>query len=323
VTVEGRVGALLELGAGFHPDLTGEENIYLNGSIMGLSRRQVRQRLDDIVRFAELERFVSVPVKHYSSGMYVRLGFSVAVHTDPEILLVDEVLAVGDAAFQRKCLARIERMRGEGVTVLLVSHNLALVQQLCDRLVWLDGGSLGAAGTTAEVADKYIRAVANQAGVGLSQHNEQLQINKNHGRLRIRSVMMAGTERRWTFRTGDAVRVHIRYEASERIENPVFSILIHRSDGLYVSSTNTYSIDPTTVGPIEGLGEVVVDIERLDLYEGDYVLSVGAYVEPDPPYWASPAEFLDKAYRFQVYSATGAHGLIDLPARWTHEPRSD
>ncbi|RLC75531.1 MAG: ABC transporter ATP-binding protein, partial [Chloroflexi bacterium] len=117
IKVNGRVGALLELGAGFHPDLTGRENIYLNGSILGLGRAEIERKLDDIIAFAELERFIDVPVKHYSSGMYVRLGFSVAVHTDPEVLLVDEVLAVGDAAFQRKCLERIDRMRSEGVTV--------------------------------------------------------------------------------------------------------------------------------------------------------------------------------------------------------------
>jgi lipopolysaccharide transport system ATP-binding protein len=320
VTVNGRVGALLELGAGFHPDLTGEENIYLNGSIMGLSRAQIRQRMEEIVAFAELERFVDVPVKHYSSGMYVRLGFAVAVHTDPQVLLVDEVLAVGDASFQRKCLEKIEQMRDHGVTILLVSHNLGQVQHLCTRLAWLNGGRLEAVGPAAEVIEKYMGTVADQAGVGLAARNVRTRADQNHGKLRILDVVMVSDKPKWTFRTGDAVRVLIRYDAAQRIENPVFSILIHRSDGLYVSSSNTYSIDPTQIGPIQGQGEVVVEISRLDLFEGDYLLSVGAYVEPDPPYWASPAEFQDKAYRFQMYSANGAHGVAAMQARWIHRP---
>ena len=138
VEVNGRVGALLELGAGFHPDLTGRENIYLNGSILGLSRAEIRDKIDKIIAFAELERFIDAPVRHYSSGMYVRLGFSVAVHTEPEILLVDEVLAVGDAAFQRKCMDKIDEMRGAGVTILFVSHSAELVRKICKRAVWLD-----------------------------------------------------------------------------------------------------------------------------------------------------------------------------------------
>ena len=133
ITVHGRIGALLELGAGFHPDLTGRENIYLNGSILGLSRAEIRCRLDDIIAFAELERFIDIPVKHYSSGMYVRLGFSVAVHTDPEVLLVDEVLAVGDAEFRKKSAERIENFRKNSTTILMVSHNLGAVQRMGER----------------------------------------------------------------------------------------------------------------------------------------------------------------------------------------------
>jgi ABC-type polysaccharide/polyol phosphate transport system ATPase subunit len=144
IEVNGQVGALLELGAGFHPDLTGRENIYLNGSILGLSRAQIRRKLDAIIAFAELERFIDVPVKHYSSGMYVRLGFSVAVHTDPEVLLVDEVLAVGDQNFQHKCLERIMEMQRQGITICFVSHGLGEVRRLCSRAVWLDDGMVQA-----------------------------------------------------------------------------------------------------------------------------------------------------------------------------------
>ncbi|MBN1487947.1 MAG: ABC transporter ATP-binding protein, partial [Anaerolineae bacterium] len=134
----GRVGALLELGAGFHPDLTGRENIFLNGAILGLSRDEIRGKVDDIISFAELERFIDVPVKHYSSGMYVRLGFSVAIHTKPEILLVDEVLSVGDANFQHKCMEQIAQLRNSGVTIVLVSHSLETIQSFCEHVIWFD-----------------------------------------------------------------------------------------------------------------------------------------------------------------------------------------
>jgi len=155
IEINGRMSALLELGAGFHPDLTGRENIYLNGAILGLSRVELEQKIRRIIEFAELERFIDVPVRNYSSGMYVRLGFAVAVYTDPEILIVDEVLAVGDAAFQRKCMERIHQMRHQGVTIILVTHDMATVQKLCQRAIWLYNGQIQAEGEVNDVVNQY------------------------------------------------------------------------------------------------------------------------------------------------------------------------
>jgi ABC-type polysaccharide/polyol phosphate transport system ATPase subunit len=159
ISVNGRVSALLELGSGFHPDLTGRENIYLNGSIIGFSRAEMDRIFDDIVAFSEMERFVDVPVKHYSSGMYMRLGFSVAIHVQPDILLVDEVLAVGDQAFQQQCLDRINEMKRDGVTILLVTHSLGNVREMCDRALWLDGGQIQDDGPVEQVLEKYMGQV--------------------------------------------------------------------------------------------------------------------------------------------------------------------
>jgi len=320
IKVNGRTGSLLELGAGFHPDLTGRENIYLNGSILGLARSQIRQRLDEIIAFAELERFIDVPVKHYSSGMYVRLGFSMAVHTDPEVLLVDEVLAVGDAAFQQKCLDRMAQFKRQGCTILFVSHALQQIEQLCTQVIWLEEGRVQEIGETARVIASYMRAVTDKLEADLSVRNVGASLSRERGRLSIRAVTMMDAEEIpcWTFHSGDPVRIRIVYEATEPVERPIFSILIHRSDGLYVSSTNTYNIDPLEVGPIDGSGELIVSISQLDLYEGDYLLSVGAYVEPDPPFWSSPADFLDKQYEFRVLSGGRRHGVIVLPAKWEH-----
>ena len=160
VLVRGRVSPLIELGAGFHPDLTGRENIYLNASILGLSNRQIRERFEEIVAFAELGEFIDMPVKRYSSGMYVRLGFAVAVHSDPDILLVDEVLAVGDLAFQEKCLRRMREFQERGVTIVLVSHALELVNLFCQRALWLEGGRLLAEGQPGEVTQLYADSLA-------------------------------------------------------------------------------------------------------------------------------------------------------------------
>ncbi|MGD9048430.1 MAG: ABC transporter ATP-binding protein, partial [Anaerolineae bacterium] len=156
IELEGRVAALLELGAGFHPDLTGRENVFLNGSILGFSKSEMIRIFDDIVGFSELERFVDVPIKHYSSGMRMRLGFSVAIHLQPNILLVDEVLAVGDQAFQHRCLDRINEMKQQGITIILVTHNLKEVQRMCDRAIWLDDGQIRVQGDVLDVIDRYV-----------------------------------------------------------------------------------------------------------------------------------------------------------------------
>ena len=173
IKARGRVAALLELGAGFHPDLTGRDNVYLNGSILGLDRREMTLRFDEIVSFAELERFIDVPLKHYSSGMQVRLGFAIATSIDPDILLIDEVLAVGDESFQHKCLDRIDEFRAKGKTIILVSHDLATVNDLCDRAIWLEAGRVQSIGLTRRVVDMYLTSVGQKENEQLAAQHEQ------------------------------------------------------------------------------------------------------------------------------------------------------
>lgn len=166
VYVSGRISPLIELGAGFHPDLTGRENVHLNASILGMSEAEIKQQFDDIVAFAELEEFIDTPVKRYSSGMYVRLGFAVAVHSNPEILLIDEVLSVGDAFFQEKCLAKMHEFQAQGVTIVVVSHSPDLVASFCERAVWLDHGRLVLDGPASATVNEYLRSIPHAAGVG-------------------------------------------------------------------------------------------------------------------------------------------------------------
>ena len=320
VEVHGRVGALLELGAGFHPDLSGRENIYLNGSVLGLRRVEIESKLDDIIAFAELERFVDMPVKHYSSGMQMRLGFAIAAHIDPDILLVDEVLAVGDEAFQKKCIERIEEFEMEGCTILFVSHNLQLVQHICDKALWLEGGQVHQVGPADRVVAAYTGRVNETLEGKLNLQNNRARLSDRLEGFHICNVRMIDGEGHpcWTFNSGDSVLIEIEYESDERVEEPVFSLLIHRADGLYVSSTNTHNIDPLEIPPIKGRGKVSVIIDSLNLHQGYYFLSVGAYFRPDPPYWSSEADFLDKVLRFRMLS-DGRHGVLSLDATWGFE----
>jgi len=320
IKVNGRVGALLELGAGFHPDLTGQENIYLNGSIMGLSRAEVRRKLAEIIDFAELERFIDVPVKHYSSGMYVRLGFSVAVHTNPEILLVDEVLTVGDEHFQKRCMEKVNDLHRAGVAILLVSHNLALIKDFCTRTAWMDRGTLKMCDATEAVIAAYIRQTRQAEEVRLEQRNQERPTRYGNGLVCITKVEMIGADgkARWIFEPGELVRVRVHYETANLVEMPIFSVLVHRDDGLYVSGANTYQGVGAGSGlpPIEGQGCVEVEFESLALARGTYLLSVGVYTAPDPPFWTNPADFHDKAYRFSIDSEQHVHGVLALRMNW-------
>jgi ABC-type polysaccharide/polyol phosphate transport system ATPase subunit len=323
IQVNGRVGALLELGAGFHPDLTGRENIYLNGSILGLTRAQIRQRLEEIVSFAELTRFVDVPVRHYSSGMYVRLGFSIAVHTDPEILLIDETLAVGDQSFQAKCMEKMAELRRRGVTIVLVSHDLTAVRDFCSRVGWMQGGVLNEFGLAGPVISAYLRQTSEVEKVRLEKEQAQrkqipAKLRANSA-VRITGVEMIGPDGKpgWTFGAGERVRVRLHYEIPQRLEVPIFSVLIHRDDGLYVSGANTCrGTNGSQLPPLSGRGCVEVELPSLSLAHGRYLLSVGAYADPDGPFWADPADFHDRAYRFHVESDQYVHGLLALHANW-------
>ncbi|MFW6116358.1 MAG: Wzt carbohydrate-binding domain-containing protein, partial [bacterium] len=246
-------------------------------------------------------------------------GFAVAVHTDPEILLVDEVLAVGDESFQQKCTEEMTRFQRGQCAVLFVSHDLQAVQNICTEAIWLEEGEVQLTGNPSRVIASYTGDIGRRLEARLDRGNRRRASFGQEASLYIQDVKMVDSEGTpgWIFQSGDPLKVEILYEARERVEEPVFSILVHRSDGLYVSSTNTYNIDSLELGPIEGQGKLTVDIDHLDLYQGDYFLSVGAYFAPDPPSWSTEAHFLDKALQFRVVS-DGKHGVVALPAVWRH-----
>ena len=264
--IHGRVGSLLEVGTGFHPELTGRDNIFLNGAILGMKKREILQKFDEIVAFAEVERFLDTPVKHYSSGMYVRLAFAVAAHLEPEILLVDEVLAVGDAAFQRKCLGKMEDVAREGRTILFVSHNMGAVRGMCQRTVWIDEGDIAADGETPQVISKYLDAFSGGFTGSRSYDDEQVVIERVVFRNSLGEVTTG-------FSPGEDLVVEIFFRTKERIRRPHFWISVLSKHGsLFVASM---LLDGHCPEHIENSGTITCRFKSLPLIPQLYTVRVG------------------------------------------------
>ena len=275
ITVTGKMSALLELGAGFHPDLSGRENVYLNASILGLSRRQVDERFDDIVAFAGLEQFIDSPVKNYSSGMYVRLGFAVAINVDPEVLLVDEVLAVGDESFQQKCNERFAHLREIGTTIVVVSHSLGVVRTLCEQAAWLDHGVVRDIGPAAKVIDDYIEVMHPERVVVQDEETGEATGSRwGEGGARIERVEILGANGKATrrVRMGDEVTFRLHYACDAPVERPVFGLGVHRLDGVHVTGIN--SRETCVPDRIDGKGHVDFSTRALPVLPGTYDVTV-------------------------------------------------
>jgi ABC-2 type transport system ATP-binding protein len=274
IDVRGKMSALLELGAGFHPELSGRENVYLNGSILGMSKRELDGRFDEIVEFAGLERFIDTPVKNYSSGMYVRLGFSVAINVEPEVLLVDEVLAVGDETFQSRCNEKFADLRRSGCTIVVVSHGMDQMRSLCDRVAWLDQGTLRSEGPAGAVIDEYLRAVRSDRNE-FAARNRAAVIEAGEQPL-IESVELLGADGQptQTLRTGAPATIRITFDEA-RIGAPVaVALALFRVDGSHLASLN--SGGPLTDGT-GGRRQIDYRIPALPIINGRYALSVALH----------------------------------------------
>jgi lipopolysaccharide transport system ATP-binding protein len=327
IELNGRVAALLELGAGFHSDLTGRENVYLNGSILGFSKSEMTRIFDDIVSFSELERFIDIPIKHYSSGMRMRLGFSVAIHLQPDILLVDEVLAVGDQAFQYRCLDRINEMKRQGVTIILVSHSLDKVREMCNRAIWLDEGQIQAAGSTELVLEQYTTQVLERDGKALHDSESARKARQAQGRddsswrwgsrgaeiVRVQFLDEHGRDRR-SFETGETFIARMYYSAHQRIERPLFGVAIHHANGFHVSGPNTGSSD-YPIDSLEGQGYIDYVIPQLPLLEGTYLFTAAIYDESAQHAY----DHHSQAYTFRVTQGSlvrERRGTVYIPSHW-------
>jgi ABC-2 type transport system ATP-binding protein len=300
IRTRGRVAALLELGAGFSPDLTGRENVFLNGSLLGLSRREIERRFDDILDFSELHDFIDTEVRHYSSGMYVRLGFAVAVNVDPEILLVDEVLAVGDEGFQQKCLAKVSDFQAEGRTIVFVTHALDLARRVCDRAVVLDHGRLVCDGTTGEAVRTYRDLVLH--------HTEQSEMVDPSKPVRIDDLSFVFPDGREALLPGDALTVAVHYEVRAPIDDLAFGISIFDDGGfhLYGCDTTILGVDP----PAElGVHRAEFRFSAIPLLEGRYYVSVRARDRARTVFY----DRKEQRVHFDVLSPGRTTGLVALP----------
>jgi lipopolysaccharide transport system ATP-binding protein len=280
INIDGRLSALIELGAGFHPDLTGRENIFLNGIILGLGRKQISNRFDEIVDFSELEEFIDTPVKRYSSGMTVRLGFAVASCIKPEILLVDEVLAVGDASFQQKCLNRIQSLIRDGTSIIFVSHNFYLVRAICDQALYLNRGQVADRGNTLEVIASYERALHEERARRFEGSGQEQAVNGLDLEItKVEVVDMNGVKQS-TLLSNQPAQVRIHYNAYRSIGNTNASVHIVRSDGLTCCEMRT-SFDQVRFSVNRGQGVVSVTLNPIQLISGTYYAEGGFLNESD------------------------------------------
>ena len=322
VAVNGRVSSLIELGAGFHPEFSGRENIFLNGIILGLNKKEIQDRFQDIVDYSGLGQFIEAPVRTYSSGMYVRLGFAVAVNVDPDVLLVDEVLAVGDEAFAHKCEAKLNQFRAAGKTIVLVSHDLIAVKKFADDVVWLDGGKVAAQGEPARVIDAYRQGVArreDQVGRARAAAQAELAAKRRWGDgqveiLAVRLLDQDGAPHA-VFTSGRPLSVEVDYAMREPVNDLVFGVALHNSAGVLCYGSNT-AIDQAGPQAYPPQGTMRLTMDSLDLVQGGYLLDVAAHAADGRAY-----DYLTEVASFEVRGGpTGDEGVWRPRHAWSLAP---
>jgi len=327
VTLRGRVASLLEVGTGFHPELTGRENIYLNGSILGMKKREIDTQFDEIVAFAEIERFLDTPVKRYSSGMYVRLAFAVAAHLQPEILIVDEVLAVGDADFQKKCLGKMREVsKGDGRTVIFVSHNMGAVTTLCNRALLLERGQLVAEGPSSEVVDRYLVPVAEGVTGAFDLRNTTARAD-NFPKIVVAARVM-DESRRLTLTASpfQKIRIELDLVPPFPMRTPMVDIGFNNARGerIFLVSSN---LSPTPLGSANGISTTSVTFEMPPLYPGRYEFDIGImpvsgrYIDHITP--GGTIEVLHDNYLQTSYPYFVEMGAVLVPSRWETAPAAE
>lgn len=342
IVMNGRVSSLIELGAGFHPDMSGRENIYTNASIFGLTKKEVDARFNKIVEFSELEDFIDNPVRTYSSGMYMRLAFSVAINVDADILLIDEILAVGDTNFQTKCFNRLRELKAHGMTIIIVTHDLSTIEKFCDKAIWLNNGVIVREGRSAEVVDAYFsfmndkkiehetktESVPAPEQVSETEPEEITEIPEdvpedNGGidysanrfglkYIEIKKAEMLNHENKdlRIFRTGEKLTIKIYYHVNKKLEEYVFGFGFYDLDGKCLYGNNT-QLDRIKINPEKYDGFISVEIENLPLLSGKYILNV-AVVDVD----GTPMDFFRNYCEFEVISDDRSTGFFSIPHKW-------
>ncbi|MBI5642844.1 MAG: ABC transporter ATP-binding protein [Deltaproteobacteria bacterium] len=338
VSIDGKLGALIELGAGFHPDFTGRENIYINGMLLGLTKKEIRKKIDGIIEFAGLEDFIDEPVRTYSSGMYSKLGFSVAVNVDPDILLIDEVFAVGDEEFVHKCKGKMDEFKRRGKTILFVTHSLDTVEQWCDEAMWIEYGVTRDAGKSMDVTNAYKREIFeiesrvltkrteaanesldNETGEGRGESGTEAEVERAFAGSRwgsreveITSVKLfdSNGSERYAYRTGESMKVRIHYKSQGCVDKPVFGFAIVRSDGVRCYGSNTM-IERIPIAAVEGEGFVSIAIDRISLLGGQYFMDAAVHTAERFVY-----DCHNNMHQFIIMSDKDDIGIARLTHRW-------
>lgn len=322
IEMRGRVSSLIELGAGFHPDMSGRQNIYTNASIFGLTRKEIDDRMKDIIAFSELEEFIDNPVRTYSSGMYMRLAFSIAINVDADILLIDEILAVGDANFQAKCFNKLREIKTKGTTIVIVSHSLGQLEEICDCNIWIDGGAIKDKGVPRNINSKYLDFMGHKRQVQIekvqSEHTiEQLEKDEfskrlGNGKIRVTKAQQLDNKKRpkEVFKTGDEIVYIVSYNVHQKVNNAVFGIGIFRSDGLRCYGTNT-KLEQIWNLDLQENGMFSLVIKKMDLLPGEYWIQFDIEEED-----GTPVDSWPYAQRFQIFSDVADIGICRLGHQW-------
>ncbi|MCR5617227.1 MAG: ABC transporter ATP-binding protein [Clostridiales bacterium] len=331
IDVKGRVSSLIELGAGFHPDMSGRENIYTNASIFGLSKKEIDRRLDDIIAFSELEEFIDNPVRTYSSGMYMRLAFSVAINVNADVLLIDEILAVGDTNFQAKCFSKLQEIKAKGTTIVIVSHSLEQIEAFCDRTVWINDGKIVADGLPRDIHPEYLDymgqlrndqlkkekareedSAKEESGEEETEEKEEDKKRFGNGDAKITNVKILDKdgEEKTVFHVGSKITIRVTFKVKKKIEDAVFGVGIFRNDGVYCYGTNT-RIDRLPKFDIEKDGVLEIEMPVVDLLPGKYLVDLAI----QSGNWV-PVDYYKEACSFETYSKREDCGIVRINQTW-------
>ena len=312
IEMRGRVSSLIELGAGFHPDMSGRQNIYTNASIFGLTRKEIDARVDNIIEFSELEAFIDNPVRTYSSGMYMRLAFAVAINVDADILLVDEILAVGDANFQAKCFNKLREIKANGTTIVIVSHSLGQIEEICERSIWIHEGKIQKEGNPREVHPAYLEYMGQKRPEAASEKVKSEGERPGDGRVRIKTVeVISGKEGESNvFRTGEPVTLNISYNVVEKVEEASIGLEVYNGDGVKCYSTDTRTEKMDYI-KLERDGEIHLILENLELLNGKYTMDFSIKSKD-----SFPIDSYTKAFSYEMYSDVKDTGISRLAHKW-------
>ena len=335
IEMRGRVSSLIELGAGFHPDMSGRQNIYTNASIFGLTRKEIDRRIEDIIAFSELEQFIDNPIRTYSSGMYMRLAFSVAINVDADILLIDEILGVGDQAFQQKCFDKLKEVKAKGVTIVIVSHALGQIEQICSRSIWIHNGTIVEEGVPRDVHPKYLDYMGERREFFAEKEAERKKADEEHkeqgqaaetmiipdgqkqkrwgnGKARIQRISFFNRNKKekTVFRSGEFMSIRVGYTVLEKIDDAILGIGIFQMDGLRCYGTNT-RIDKLRRIDLKTDGEYVFNIEKLNLLPGEYSVDVAIEAGLN-----EQIDYYTNAVKFSVVSDLEDIGICRLDHEW-------